>query len=73
MEDINITDPIILLIIFVIALLWLYLATHVVVLAYLNTKASYIRRLFFKEKKMHEELNNLKESRKENGNGEKKQ
>ena len=72
LENINITDPMILLIAFVIALVGLYLATHVVVLAYLNTKAAYIRRLFFREKKMQEQISNIKESRKENGNGEKK-
>jgi len=71
-EAVNILDPIILLIILVVALLWLYVATNIVVSAYLHAKGTYIRKLLFRQMKMQDDLDNVKESRKENGNGEEK-
>ncbi len=72
MPDINVLDPIIILIILVLALLWLYVATNVVVQAYLNAKGSYIRKLISRQMKMNEDINNIEKSRKGNGNGEEK-
>ncbi len=72
MPDVNVLDPIIILIILVLALLWLYVATNVVVIAYLNAKGSYIRKLISRQMKMNEDINNIEKSRKGNGNGEEK-
>ena len=72
MGTINILDPIIILIVLVVALLWLYAATNVVVSAYLQAKGSYIRKLLSRQMKMQDDIDNIEESRKGNGNGEEK-